>query len=70
MSASIRELDNLDEWIKEWDSFDENLTSIKVCGKFCGFLCALFFIAFILFPFFAVSAVHEKEFELMSGNTK
>eukprot|EP00111_Clytia_hemisphaerica_P019766 TCONS_00058318-protein len=29
MSASVRELDNIDEWIKEWDNFDEKLTSIK-----------------------------------------
>lgn len=29
MSASIRELDDIDDWIKEWDSFDEKLNLIK-----------------------------------------
>jgi len=37
MSASIRELDNLEEWIKEWDTFDEKLTNIKVCRYFIFF---------------------------------
>ena len=30
MSASIRELDNIDDWIKEWDNFDQKLSTIKV----------------------------------------
>lgn len=30
MAASIRELDNIEEWENEWENFEKKLVSLKV----------------------------------------